>query len=160
MPRLGVAWDPGDGTWAIRSSYGVFYDQFQNGAGTASQVAISAIPVAQFVQFSGAGLNFQNPYAGRPPIVANSFVPPSTVFAMDVNTSRRISSTGMPARALFERYVAEVRYVGAPAGACRGTSRRTPPFSPLAPRRRTPTGDGSTRTAPRTGAPATSRPSP
>ena len=116
MPRLGVAWDPtGDGTWAIRSSYGVFYDQFQNGAGTASQVAISAIPVAQFVQFSGAGLNFQNPYAGRPPIVANSFVPPSTVFAMDVNNKPPYFqhwNAGVQ-RALFDRYVAEVRYVGA-----------------------------------------------
>src|SRR5690606_6425095 len=61
MPRVGIAWDPGGtGVWSIRSSYGVFYDQFQNGAGTASQVAISAIPWAQFVQFSGAGLNFQN----------------------------------------------------------------------------------------------------
>lgn len=116
MPRLGVAWDPtGDGLWAVRSSYGVFYDQFQNGAGTASQVAISAIPVAQFVQFSGAGLNFQNPYAGRPPIVANSFVRPSTVFAMDVNNKPPYFhhwNAGVQ-RALFGRYVAEVRYVGA-----------------------------------------------
>jgi hypothetical protein len=116
MPRLGAAWDPtGDGTWALRSSYGVFYDQFQNGAGTASQVAISAIPVAQFVQFSGAGLNFQNPYAGRPPIQPNSFVRPSTVFAMDVNARPPYFhhwNAGVQ-RALFDRYVAEVRYVGA-----------------------------------------------
>jgi outer membrane receptor protein involved in Fe transport len=116
MPRLGAAWDPtGDGTWAIRSSYGVFYDQFQNGAGTASQVAISAIPVAQFVQFSGAGLNFQNPYAGRPPIQPNTFVAPSTVFAMDVNAKPPYFqhwNAGLQ-RALFDRYVAEVRYVGA-----------------------------------------------
>ena len=116
MPRVGVAWDPtGDGTWAIRSSYGLFYDQFQNGAGTASQVAISAIPAAQFVQFSGAGLNFQNPYAGRPPIVANSFVRPSTVFAMDVNNKPPYFhhwNAGVQ-RALFDRYVVEARYVGA-----------------------------------------------
>src|ERR687889_311163 len=66
MPRVGIAWDPtGEGRWSVRSSYGLFYDQFQNGAGTASQVAISAIPAAQFNQFSGAGLNFQNPYQGR-----------------------------------------------------------------------------------------------
>jgi len=116
MPRLGVAWDPtGDGTWAIRSSFGVFYDQFQNGAGTASQVAISAIPVAQFVQFSGAGLNFQNPYAGRPPIQPDSFVRPSTVFAMDVKAKPPYFHhwNGGVQRALFDRYVAEVRYVGA-----------------------------------------------
>ena len=67
MPRVGLAWDPtGTGTWAVRGSYGLFYDQFQNGSGTASQVAISATPAAQFVQFSGAGLNFQNPFLGRP----------------------------------------------------------------------------------------------
>ena len=66
MPRVGVAWDPtGDGLWSVRASYGLFYDQFQNGAGTASQVPISAMPWAQFNQFSGAGLNFQNPYAGH-----------------------------------------------------------------------------------------------
>ena len=54
------------GTWSVRASYGLFYDQFQNGAGTSSQVAISATPWAQFNQFSGAGLNFQNPYGGAP----------------------------------------------------------------------------------------------
>ena len=116
MPRVGIAWDPGgDGTWSIRSSYGLFYDQFQNGAGTASQVAISAIPSAQFVQFSGAGLNFQNPYAGRTPPAADSFVRPSTVFAMDVNNKPPYMqhwNAGVQ-RALFDRYVVEVRYVGA-----------------------------------------------
>jgi hypothetical protein len=116
MPRVGAAWDPtGDGTWVVRSSYGLFYDQFQNGAGTASQIAISAIPAAQFVQFSGAGLNFQNPYANRPPIVPNSFVRPSTVFAMDVNNKPPYFhhwNAGVQ-RALFDRYVVEARYVGA-----------------------------------------------
>jgi hypothetical protein len=116
MPRLGLAWDPrGDGVWAIRSSYGVFYDQFQNGAGTASQVAISAIPWAQFVQFSGAGLNFQNPYAGRPPVEPDSFVRPSTVFAMDVDAKPPYLqhwNAGVQ-RALLDRYVVELRYVGA-----------------------------------------------
>ena len=33
--------------------------------GTASQVPVSSIPWAQFNQFSGAGLNFQNPYLGH-----------------------------------------------------------------------------------------------
>lgn len=116
MPRVGAAWDPtGDGTWAVRSSYGLFYDQFQNGAGTASQIAISAIPVAQFVQFSGAGLNFQNPYVNRPPILPDTFVRPSTVFAMDVNNKPPYFhhwNAGVQ-RELFDRYVMEVRYVGA-----------------------------------------------
>jgi hypothetical protein len=116
MPRVGAAWDPaGDGVWSVRGSYGVFYDQFQNGAGTASQVAISAIPWAQFVQFSGAGLNFQNPYAGRTTPDANTFVRPSTVFAMDVTSEPPYMqhwNAGVQ-RALFDRYVVEARYVGA-----------------------------------------------
>src|SRR4029453_4846351 len=86
MPRVGFAWDPtGRSLWSVRASYGLFYDQFQNGSGTASQVAISAIPAAQFVQYTGAGLNFQNPSAGRVYSSANTFVPPSTLFALDVD---------------------------------------------------------------------------
>ena len=84
MPRVGMAWDPtGTGVWSVRSSYGLFYDQFQNGAGTASQVPISSIPWAQFNQYSGAGLDFQNPYAGRAYPAPETFVRPSTVFAID-----------------------------------------------------------------------------
>ena len=116
MPRVGVAWDPtGRGTWSIRSSYGVFYDQFQNGAGTASQIAISAIPWAQFVQYSGQGLNFQNPHLGRPIPSEASFVPPSTVFALDVDAKPPYMqhwNVGIQ-RSLFDAYLVEVRYVGA-----------------------------------------------
>ena len=63
--RRGLGPDAARARWSVRASYGLFYDQFQNGAGTASQVAISATPWAQFNQFSGAGLNFQNPYRRR-----------------------------------------------------------------------------------------------
>ncbi len=116
MPRVGVAWDPtGGGTWSIRSSYGLFYDQFQNGSGTASQVAISAIPWAQFNQFSGAGLNFQNPYQGRAYPQPDTFVRPSTVFAIDADAKPPYTqhwNAGVQ-RSLFDRYVVEVRYVGA-----------------------------------------------
>jgi hypothetical protein len=118
MPRLGVAWDPtGTGTWAVRGSYGLFYDQFQNGSGTASQVAISAIPAAQFVQYSGAGLNFQNPFAGRVYPSAGTFVPPSTVFALDVDAKPpQVQNWNVGVqRSLVERYLVEVRYVGAAA---------------------------------------------
>jgi hypothetical protein len=116
MPRIGFAWDPtGSGTWSVRSSYGLFYDQFQNGAGTTSQVAISSIPWAQFNQFSGAGLNFQNPYDQRPLPAPNTFVRPSTVFAMDVNAKPPYAQNWNLSvqRSLAARYLVEVRYVGA-----------------------------------------------
>ena len=116
MPRIGIAWDPtGAGVWSLRSSYGLFYDQFQNGAGTASQVAISSLPWAQFNQFSGAGLNFQNPYQGRTYPAPNTFVRPSTVFALDVDAKPPYTQHWNVSiqRSLFDRYVAEVRYVGA-----------------------------------------------
>jgi hypothetical protein len=118
MPRIGIAWDPtGTGIWAVRGSYGLFYDQFQNGAGTASQVAISATPAAQFVQFSGPGLNFQNPFLGRPYPQPDSFVRPSTQFVMDVDArppSVQNWNVGVQ-RSLFDKYVVEARYVGAAA---------------------------------------------
>ena len=116
MPRVGFAFDPtGDGRWSVRASYGVYFDQFQNGSGTASQVAISALPQAQFVQFSGAGLNFQNPYLGRPPVLPDTFVRPSTVFAMDVNAKPPYAQHWNLSvqRSLWSRYLVEVRYVGA-----------------------------------------------
>jgi len=116
MPRLGVAWDPsGDGVWSVRASYGLFYEQFQNGAGTASQVAISSTPFAQFNQYSGAGLNFQNPYLGRVIPGANTFVRPATVFALDVDArppSVQNWNVGVQ-RSLFGKYLVEARYVGA-----------------------------------------------
>ncbi len=116
MPRVGIAWDPtGRGLWSVRASYGLFYDQFQNGSGTSSQVAISATPWAQFNQFSGAGLNFQNPYLGRPLPAPNTFVRPSTVFALDPEArppSVQNWNVGVQ-RSLFEKYLVEVRYVGA-----------------------------------------------
>jgi hypothetical protein len=116
MPRVGVVWDPtGTGTWSVRSSYGLFYDQFQNGSGTASQVAISSLPAAQFNQYSGVGLNFQNPYAGRVYPEPNTFVRPSTVFAIDKDAKPPYSQNWNLSiqRSLWDRYLVEVRYVGA-----------------------------------------------
>jgi hypothetical protein len=116
MPRLGLAWDPnGAGVWSVRASYGLFYDQFQNGAGTASQVPISSIPWAQFNQFSGQGLNFQNPYLGHTYPAPNTFVRPSTVFTIDTNAKPPYTQDWNVSvqRVLFDKYMLEVRYVGA-----------------------------------------------
>ena len=118
MPRVGAVWDPtGEGVWAVRASYGLFYDQFQNGAGAASQVAVSATPWAQFVQFSGAGLNFQNPYQGRPSPGPETFVRPSTVFALDPEARPPVAENWNLSiqRSLFDKYLVELRYVGASA---------------------------------------------
>ena len=116
MPRAGAAWDPaGTGVWSIRAAYGLFYDQFQNGAGTTSQIAISSTPWAQFVQFSGAGLNFQNPFLGRPAATPDTFVKPTTVFALDpgIRPPRVHNWNASVQRSFLNRYVVELRYVGA-----------------------------------------------
>jgi hypothetical protein len=118
MPRAGAAWDPnGKGVWSIRASYGLFYDQFQNGSGTASQVAISATPWAQFNQFSGAGLNFQDPYQGAAPPTEATFVRPTTVLALDKDAKPpRVQNWNVSVqRSLFGAYLVEARYVGASA---------------------------------------------
>jgi TonB dependent receptor len=115
MPRVGFAWDPkGDGKWAVRSGYGVFYDQFQNGAGVASQVPISSLPAAQFNQYSGAGLNFANPYSGHTYPAPNTFVQPSTVFALDPSARAPYAQNwnfGIQ-HSLRDHYLIELRYVG------------------------------------------------
>ena len=118
MPRLGVVWDPtGAGIYSVRASYGLFYDQFQNGSGTASQGPVSAIPWAQFNQYSGQGLNFQNPYQGRLHPEPETFVRPSTVFAIDPDAKPPYAQNWNLSvqRSLGRTYLVEVRYVGARA---------------------------------------------
>lgn len=115
MPRLGFAWDPsGRGVWAIRSAYGLSYDPFQNGSGTASQGPVSSLPWAQFNQYSGAGLNFASPYTGQIVPVPGTFVRPSTVFAIDA-TAKPPSVHNWNfsiQRSLGRQYLLETRYVG------------------------------------------------
>jgi hypothetical protein len=116
MPRIGFAWDPtGAGKWSIRSSYGVFYDQFQNGPGVASQVPISSIPWAEFNQYSGTAItSFANPYAGHPYPAPNTFVLPATVFGIDPSARAPYVQNwnfGIQ-HSLSGNIVIEARYVG------------------------------------------------
>ena len=116
MPRVGLAFDPrGDGKWAIRSSYGIFYDQFQNGPGVASQVPVSALPAAQFNQYSGPALRyFANPYQGHTYPAPNTFVSPSTVFGIDPTARPPYAQNWNFSiqRSLLDHYLLELRYVG------------------------------------------------
>jgi len=115
-PRVGLAWDPtGNGKCSVRSSYGIYFDQFMNGSNGASQVPISSLPAAQFNQFSGQGLNFADPYSGHTYPAANTYVRPSTVFALDKDAKPPYSQTWNLSvqRSLGDKYLVEVRYVGA-----------------------------------------------
>ena len=115
MPRVGAIWDPaGDGIWWVRASYGLFYDQFQNGPDTPSQVAISATPWAHFNRFSGAGLNFQTRIKAAPcrRRTRLSAVRLSSRSIPRPSASVQNWNAGVQ-RSIAEKYPVEVRYVGA-----------------------------------------------
>jgi hypothetical protein len=78
-------------------------------------VPVSSLPWTQFNQYSGAGLNFVNPYANQVYPAPNTFVRPSTVFAIDANARTPYSQNWnfSVQRSLFDEYLVEVRYVGA-----------------------------------------------
>ncbi|MBC8164972.1 MAG: TonB-dependent receptor [Bryobacteraceae bacterium] len=115
MPRVGFVWDPfGRGALVLRASYGVFFDGFQNGAGTASQGPVSSLPWTQFNQYSGAGLNFADPYRGQIYPAPGTFARPSTVFALNPSSRPPYAQNwnfGIQ-RSLWKQHLLEVRYVG------------------------------------------------
>ena len=132
----------------------LFYDQFQNGAGTASQVPVSSMPWAQFNQYSGAGLNFQNPVRRRVYPAAEHLRPavhgvhhrPAARAAVCAELERR-----RPALAVRPVSARGALCRRARATTCRATSKPTRRSSVPARRRRTPTAAASTPTVPADG---------
>lgn len=115
MPRVGMAWNPdGRGITSIRASYGIFFDTFANGSGTASQTPVSALPWTQLIQVSGPGVNFQDPYgaAGRPAPL--TFPKPLTLVVPDHNARPPYAQNWNLSiqRRVFADFVGEMRYVG------------------------------------------------
>ena len=115
MPRVGFAWDPsGKSTWAIRSSYGIFYDPFANGMGVTSQGPVSSVPWAQFEEITPPVLNFESPYSDVPIPTPDTLLKPSTLFVMD-NHARPTNAQDWNLsiqREVSKAYTLEARYVG------------------------------------------------
>ncbi len=138
------------GKWSVRASYGLFYDQFQNGSGTASQVAISSLPAAQFNQFSGAGPEFPESVSGPRRTRSRTLRA-----AVDGLRDRHGREAALRAELEPERAALALRQAissrcatSAPtASTCRATSKPTPRSTGPARRRRTPIGAASTPTA-------------
>jgi hypothetical protein len=76
---------------------------------------VSSLPWAQFNQYSGAGLNFANPYSGHTFPAPDTFVRPSTVFGLDPAARPPYAQDwnfGIQ-RSFLSQYLFEIRYVGA-----------------------------------------------
>ena len=116
MPRVGFAYDPTHhGTISIRAAYGIFYDPLSNGSSMPMQAAISALPWLQAVQIGGPGLNYTDPWRGKPAPFRPGFFPgPATMMVEDPHTRRPYAQDwnfsiqkSLPADLLLE-----ARYVG------------------------------------------------
>ena len=151
----------GAGVWSVRASYGLFYDQFQNGVGhrVAGGDQLHAVGAVQPVQRRGPQLPESRIRGARYP-APNTFVRPSTVFTIDADGEAAVRA-GLERRACSARCSTSTCSRSATwrrrASSSRGTSRTTRPCTAPARRHRTPTGGASTRTARPTAAPAISR---
>jgi hypothetical protein len=115
MPRVGFAWDAdGHGGFAIRASYGIFYDTMSNGQGASFQAPVSSLPWTQLVQFSGPGTTFVNPYGSQQKPPPNTFLRPATVVGMSKDARPPYAQNWNLSlqRSLGRNYMVEGRYVG------------------------------------------------
>ena len=134
MPRVGrrLGSRPATGIWSVRASYGLFYDQFQNGAGhgLAGGDQRDAVGAVQSSSAAPGSTSRTRIWAARLP--APEHVRPAVdrlrarrrrQAAVRAELERRASSARCSSR-----YLVEVRYVGAagktPAAQRRGEPRR------------------------------------
>jgi hypothetical protein len=112
MPRIGFAWNPyGKGTFAIRASYGIFYDTMSNGVLTSSQAAVSAVPWTTLVGFSGP--SFVDPFGGQPKPEPNTFRRPVTVVGLSKDARPPYAQNwNFALQRSLGNYLIESRYVG------------------------------------------------
>jgi hypothetical protein len=115
MPRVGLAWNPdGRGLMSIRAGYGIVFDPFSNGAGVASQAPVSSLPFTQLIQFSGPGVDFQNPYGATGKPAPETFSRPLTLVVLDHKARPPYAQNWnfVIQGAVARHYVLDVRYLG------------------------------------------------
>ena len=126
MPRVGLRLGSHRRrAWSVRASYGLFYDQFQNGSGTASQVAISAMPRGAVQPVQRRRAQLPEPVSRAPVRAPDTFVRPSTVFAHGRRREAAVRAALEPERAA----------VAVRAATRRGALRRRRRHAPAAQRR-------------------------
>jgi len=92
-PRVGFAWDPaGNGQWAVRGAYGVFFDPYYNGEGGPLQAPESAPPWFKTIQVGTPGFatSFANPLPPGPNPFAPTFNGPQGLTLLTLDPHLRL----------------------------------------------------------------------